>query len=276
MRKILEVRNLTKIYGHSCARCVESTGPEAETNICPHCGSVVAIHDVSFDLHEGEILGLMGESGSGKSTVVKNLYFDQTPTSGEARFFDDVGVHDMFRLNAAQQRRLRNQRFGMVYQNPHLGLNFGISSGGNIAERLLMSDVSHYGDIRARAKELLSRTEVLLSRMDESPGNFSGGMQQRVQIAKALATHPPLLYLDEVTTGLDLSVQARILDLIMEIQQELNTAMIVVTHDLGVIRLLTGRALVMKYGRVIESGLTDQILEDPQHAYTQRLVASAL
>lgn len=276
MRKILEVRNLSKIYGKGCPRCIESTGPEADTNICPHCGSVVAIHDVSFDLHEGEILGLMGESGSGKSTVVKNLYFDQTPTSGSARFFEEDATHDMFSLNAAQQRRLRNQRFGMVYQNPHLGLNFGISSGGNIAERLLMSDVSHYGEIRERAKELLARTEVLLSRMDESPAAFSGGMQQRVQIAKALATNPPLLYLDEVTTGLDLSVQARILDLILEIQQERNTAMIVVTHDLGVIRLLTGRALVMKYGRVIESGLTDQILEDPQHAYTQRLVASAL
>ncbi len=276
MRKILEVRNLSKIYGKGCPRCIESTGPDADTNMCPHCGSVVAIHDMSFDLHEGEILGLMGESGSGKSTVVKNLYFDQAPTSGNAQFFDETGTQDMFQLNAAQQRRLRNQRFGMVYQNPHLGLNFGISSGGNIAERLLMNDVSHYGEIRERAKELLSRTEVLLSRMDESPGNFSGGMQQRVQIAKALATNPPLLYLDEVTTGLDLSVQARILDLILEIQQERNTAMIVVTHDLGVIRLLTGRALVMKYGRVIESGLTDQILEDPQHAYTQRLVASAL
>jgi len=276
MRKILEVRHLSKIYGKGCPRCIESTGPEADTNICPHCGSVVAIHDVSFDLHEGEILGLMGESGSGKSTVVKNLYFDQTPTSGSARFIEGDATHEMFNLNAAQQRRLRNQRFGMVYQNPHLGLNFGISSGGNIAERLLMSDVSHYGEIRKRAKELLSRTEVLLSRMDESPAAFSGGMQQRVQIAKALATNPPLLYLDEVTTGLDLSVQARILDLILEIQQERNTAMIVVTHDLGVIRLLTGRALVMKYGRVIESGLTDQILEDPQHAYTQRLVASAL
>lgn len=276
MRKILEVRNLSKIYGKGCPRCIESTGPEADTNMCPHCGSVVAIHDVSFDLHEGEILGLMGESGSGKSTVVKNLYFDQTPTSGSARFIEEDATHEMFNLNAAQQRRLRNQRFGMVYQNPHLGLNFGISSGGNIAERLLMSDVSHYGEIRERAKELLSRTEVLLSRMDESPAAFSGGMQQRVQIVKALATNPPLLYLDEVTTGLDLSVQARILDLILEIQQERNTAMIVVTHDLGVIRLLTGRALVMKYGRVIESGLTDQILEDPQHAYTQRLVASAL
>jgi putative phosphonate transport system ATP-binding protein len=151
-----------------------------------------------------------------------------------------------------------------------------VSAGGNIAERLLMSDVAHYGQIRKRAVELLEKTEVLPQRMDESPRRFSGGMQQRVQIAKALATRPPLLLLDEVTTGLDLSVQARILDLILEIQRELNTAMVVVTHDLGVIRLLTSRALVMKYGRIVESGLTDQILEDPQHAYTQRLVASAL
>ncbi|RLW58507.1 MAG: glutathione import ATP-binding protein GsiA [gamma proteobacterium symbiont of Stewartia floridana] len=182
----------------------------------------------------------------------------------------------MFDLNKAQQRRLANQRFGMVYQNPHLGLNFDISAGGNIAERLLMSNVDNYAQIRQRAISLLSRTEVLAERMDEMPRNFSGGMQQRVQIAKALATNPPLLFLDEVTTGLDLSVQAAILDLILEIQQQSRTSMIVVTHDLGVIRLLADRTLVMKYGRVIESGLTDQILEDPQHAYTQRLVASAL
>lgn len=276
MDSILQVRNLSKVYGRGCSRCVESTGPEAETNVCPQCGSVIAIHDVNFDLHQGEILGVMGESGSGKSTVVKCLYFDEMPTNGNANFLDGADNHSLFELNAAQQRRLRNHRFGMVYQNPHLGLNFKISAGGNIAERLLMNDLLHYGAIRSRSRELLSRAEVLLTRMDELPGNFSGGMQQRVQIAKALATHPPLLFLDEVTTGLDLSVQARILDLILEIQHELNTAMIVVTHDLGVIRLLTGRAIVMKHGRVIESGLTDQILEDPQHAYTQRLVASAL
>ena len=276
MNKILEVRNLSKIYGPGCPQCIESTGPEVDTNLCVHCGSIVAIHDVSFDLFEGEILGVMGESGSGKSTVVKNLYFDQTPSGGEAIFYDADKQNDLFSLNAAQQRWLRNQRFGMVYQNPNLGLNFNITAGGNIAERLLMSDLMDYGAIRGRAKALLARTEVLVSRVDDLPKNFSGGMQQRVQIAKALATQPPLLFLDEVSTGLDLSVQARILDLILEIQQELKTAMVVVTHDLGVIRLLTGRAIVMKYGRVIESGLTDQILEDPQHAYTQRLVASDL
>jgi putative phosphonate transport system ATP-binding protein len=276
MDKVLEVKGLSKRYGKGCSACYERTGPAFDSNICPLCGSVVAAHDVCFDLYRGEILGIMGESGSGKSTAVKCLYFDEAPSAGGARFHVGAEVYDLFTLNKAQQRRLANQHFGMVYQNPHLGLNFDISAGGNIAERLLMSNRHNYADIRRRATHLLSRTEVLTERMDEMPKNFSGGMQQRVQIAKALATNPPLLFLDEVTTGLDLSVQAAILDLILEIQQQAHTSMIVVTHDLGVIRLLADRTLVMKYGRVIEAGLTDQILEDPQHVYTQRLVASAL
>lgn len=276
MKKILGVKNLGKIHGSGCPRCLESTGPDAGSNICSHCGSVVAAADISFDLHAGEILGIMGESGSGKSTIVKMLFFDEEPSLGEAVFFDDERQWDLFSVNAAEQRWLRNHRFGIVYQNPHLGLNFNFSAGGNIAERLLMSDLAHYGQIRERARDLLTRTEVMPERMDEAPKKFSGGMQQRVQIAKALSTSPPVLFLDEVTTGLDLSVQARILDLILEIQQELGTAMIAVTHDLGVIRLLATRTIVMKNGRIIEAGLTDQILEDPQHAYTQQLVASAL
>lgn len=276
MKKILGVKDLGKIHGSGCPRCLESTGPDAGSNICSHCGSVVAAANISFDLHAGEILGIMGESGSGKSTIVKMLFFDEEPSLGEAVFFDDERQWDLFSVNAAEQRWLRNHRFGIVYQNPHLGLNFNFSAGGNIAERLLMSDLANYGQIRERARDLLTRTEVMPERMDESPKKFSGGMQQRVQIAKALSTSPPVLFLDEVTTGLDLSVQARILDLILEIQQELGTAMIAVTHDLGVIRLLATRTIVMKNGRIIEAGLTDQILEDPQHAYTQQLVASAL
>jgi putative phosphonate transport system ATP-binding protein len=112
--------------------------------------------------------------------------------------------------------------------------------------------------------------------MNEPPRNFSGGMQQRVQIAKALANSPNILLLDEVTTGLDLSVQAKVLDLIRQLQCELRLSVLVVSHDLGVIRLLCQRTMVMRYGCVVESGLTDQILEDPQHPYTQLLVSSQL
>lgn len=286
MQPLLEVRGLTRIYGRGCNHCLSYTGAIFNTNICPYCGSLVALQGVSFDLYPGEILGIIGESGSGKSTLVKCLYFDQQPTKGKAIFRDRqcldqtqpqiVQSYDLFRLNPAQQRWLRNHKFGIVHQNPYLGLNFRVSAGGNIAEQLLVADVLSYKVIRECARALLQRMEVPPDRMDELPGHFSGGMQQRVQIARALATNPRLLFLDEVTTGLDLSVQAKILDLILEIQQQLQLAIIVVTHDLGVIRLLATRTLVMKYGQVVEAGLTDQILEDPQHPYTQQLVASVL
>jgi putative phosphonate transport system ATP-binding protein len=269
MKPILDVDNLTRIHGPGCPACLDVTGPEHDTNICRHCGSVVAVAGASLRLHKGEVLGIMGESGSGKSSLVKMLYFDDKPTSGRSTFHDEGHAHDLFSLNEAQQLRLRDTRMGMVYQNPSLGLNFDISAGGNIAERLLMSDELSYRVIREKATALLARTEV-------PPRNFSGGMQQRVQIARALSTGAPLLLLDEVTTGLDLSVQARILDLIMELQEVTGVSMLVVTHDLGVVRHLTTRTIVMKYGRIIESGLTDQILEDPQAAYTQQLVSSAL
>jgi putative phosphonate transport system ATP-binding protein len=134
----------------------------------------------------------------------------------------------------------------------------------------------HVGEIRERASDLLTKTEVPVLRMDDRPANFSGGMQQRVQISKAIANNPPLLFLDEVTTGLDVSVQAKVLDLIRELQQDLGIAMIVVSHDLSVIRMLTDRTIVMKNGRIVESGLTDQILQDPQHEYSQLLVSSLL
>ncbi len=276
MRAILEVSGLSRIYGPGCPRCIDDTGPEAGRNVCPHCGSVVAVHGVDLKLMPGEILGIMGESGSGKSTVVKLLNFDEAPTSGHAQVFDGERAWDLFALNAAEKRWLRDNRMGTVYQNPHLGLNLDISAGGNIAERLLMSEVLSYAEIRERARDLLARTQVPAMRMDERPRRFSGGMQQRVQIARALVTNPPLLFLDEVTTGLDLSVQARILDLILELQERLAIAMIAVTHDLGVIRLLATRTIVMRHGRIVEAGLTDQILEDPQNAYTQELVAAAL
>lgn len=274
--RLLACRGLTRWHGSGCPACLEETGPERNTNVCPRCGTVVALAQASLDLRRGEVVGIIGESGSGKSTLVKMLYFDEEPSAGKAIFHGPEGVCELFELNAAQARKLRNRYLGIVYQNPHLGLNYRHSAGGNIAERLLLAGVSHYAEIRERARVLLRRTEVPEDRMDELPGRFSIGMQQRVQIAKALAPGPPLLLLDEVTTGLDVSVQARILDLILELQHELNIAMLVVTHDLGVVRLLAGRTLVLRLGRIVEAGLTDQILEDPQHPYTQQLISSAL
>ena len=274
---LLRIQNLTKVFGEVTPGVCERTGPKFNTNICPKTGAVVACSNISFDLYPGEVLGVVGESGSGKSTLVQMLYFDQEATSGEVLFRPiEGGNENLLSLSNQRKRYIRNHVMGMVYQNPRDGLNFRFSSGGNIAEKLLMANVFHVGKIRLRGTDLLTKTEVPVRRMDESPARFSGGMQQRVQIAKAIANNPPLLLLDEVTSGLDVSVQAKVLDLIRGLQQDLGISMIVVSHDLGVIRMLTDRTMVLKHGHIVEQGLTDQILQDPQHAYTQLLVSSLL
>ncbi len=280
---LLCASGLTKQYGPGCPRCPTETGPERETNRCPRCGTVIACAGVSLAVHPDEVLGVVGESGSGKSTLLKLLHFDLPASAGELRLNPNgrtpglIGTREnALELSTFRQRQLRNALMGIVYQHPHLGLRMNVSAGGNIVERLLAAGQRHVGRMRERAAGLLTRTEVPVDRMDEPPRRFSGGMQQRVQIAKALSNEPALLLLDEVTTGLDVSVQARVLDLLRRLQRELHVATVVVSHDLGVIRLLTSRTMVMKNGRVVEAGLTDQILEDPQHPYTQLLVSSAL
>lgn len=274
---LMTMYHLSKIYGAKCEYCLELTGHNVNSNICPRCHSIIACADVSLEVHAGEIIGIVGESGSGKSTLIKCLCFDEAPSSGAVYLQNfEEGQSNLFTVSSQKKRWLRNHQLGIVYQNPYLGLRLDFSCGGNIAEKLIAADWYHFGKIRTRAEELLYKTKLPLARMDDLPRNFSGGMQQRVQIAKALANNPPLLLLDEVTTGLDLSVQAQILDLIRQIQRRLNIAMIVVSHDFAVIRMLAERTLVMKNGRIVESGLTDQIMEDPQHAYTQLLINSML
>lgn len=274
---LLRVRGLTKIHGVPDAGTIERTGPQANTNICSNTGAIVACADISFDLYPGEVLGVVGESGSGKSTLVQLLYFDIEAASGEVHFREvDDGQTDILQMSAQRKRHARNHLLGMVYQNPRDGLNMNFSAGGNIAEKLIMAGQMHVGRMRERSSWLLEQTEVPVQRMDQTPRAFSGGMQQRVQISKAIANNPPLLFLDEVTSGLDVSVQAKVLDMIRQLQAGLGISMIVVSHDLGVIRMLTDRTIVLKHGRIVESGLTDQILQDPQHAYTQLLVSSLL
>lgn len=272
---VLAVREMTKFYGPGCPECLRQTGPAHNSATCPVCGTVVACANIAFDLKPGATLGIVGESGSGKTTVLRCLYGDTEPTSGVAMLrAPGLPERDLFTLDPQDRRRVRNFEIGMVYQTPRQGLRFSISAGGNVAERLLAAEWREIKRIRDRSADLLDRMEVPLSRMDDMPGTFSGGMQQRVQIAKALANEPVLLFLDEMTSGLDVSVQAGVLDLIQEIQHESNIALLVVSHDLGVIRLLCDLAMVMKNGRIVEQGVTDQILEDPHHPYTQLLVSS--
>lgn len=273
---VLEGRKLTVRYGRGCSHCFETTGADAETNICSECGSIVALNGVDLAITPGSMLGIIGESGSGKSTLLRVASALERPLGGQLLFHDGEETVDITTLDSAQRRRLKDRRFGIVHQNAHQGLNFRFSAGGNIAERVLAGGIRNYGEIRRRASNLLERTRVPLARMDESPKGFSGGMQQRVQISKALAIDPAVLFLDEVTTGLDLSVQARILDLLLELHRRLGLTMLVVTHDIGVVRMLTQQTVVMRYGQVVEAGLTDQIIEDPQHPYTQELIHANL
>jgi len=273
---ILQVKNLNKQYGPGCPSC-SGSDVELVKNFCPICRTVYACRNLSFELYPGEVLGIVGESGSGKSTMMKCLYFDESVTSGEGIISSyQNGTSNIFAQSSQQKRYIRNTLLGMVYQNPMLGLKMDFSAIGNIAEKLIAAGDRHVNHMETRGRELLEHVHIPPYRMKEEPKKFSGGMQQRVQIAKALSNHPPILLLDEVTTGLDLSVQASVLDLIKTIQRQFGVSMIVVSHDLAVIRMLANRTIVMLDGSIIEQGLTDQILEDPQHAFTQQLVYSLI
>ncbi len=275
MELLLKVESLTKVFGRGCEQCLSLTGKDG--NRCPICGSIVACADVSFELHRGEWLGILGESGSGKSTLLRLLNLELEPTKGRMLVnLEPYTGLDLLSISPYSRRLIRQELFGIVYQNPIHGLRMEVSAGGNVAERLILMGERRVEKIRERVLALFRRLELPEDRMDELPSSFSGGMQQRLQIAKAIVNNPPILLLDEFTTGLDPSVQAGVLELLKEIMFELGISAIVVSHDIGVINFMTHRVLVMNRGRVVEHGLTDQILEDPQDPYTQTLVHSKL
>ncbi|MGI6879552.1 phosphonate C-P lyase system protein PhnK [Microbacterium sp. gxy059] len=241
-------------------------------------GDRFGCRDVSFDLWPGEVLAVVGESGSGKSTLLGMLSQRLSIDVGQVRYRagDGDDLVDLSTLSEREVRRLWRTEWGFVHQNAADGLRMHVSAGGNVGEPLMANGLRHYGRIRAQAAEWLERVEIPRDRMDDAPAEFSGGMRQRVQIARNLVFGPRLVFMDEPTSGLDVSVQARLLDLIRRLVADLGLAVVVVTHDLAVARLISHRTLVMKDGRVIEQGLTDRVLDDPQAAYTQLLVSSIL
>ncbi|MEL6203118.1 MAG: ATP-binding cassette domain-containing protein [Pseudomonadota bacterium] len=245
-------------------------------NVSKSYGSVDALKNVSAIAYPGEVLGIVGESGSGKSTLLRMMNLEETPDAGHYTLDLPELDGNLFVLDRFARRMLCATRIGIVYQNPHLGLLMKHSSSGNVAERLLVAGERSFQVLRSKATEALDASEFPLERLDAPPIELSGGMQQRVQLAKAIALEPALLLLDEPTTGLDVSVQALVLDTLKRLQQERMITMVIVSHDLGVIRTLADRVMVMRRGRVVEAGLADQIFQDPQHAYTQQLVHAKL
>lgn len=251
---LLRVENLTKWYGH-----------------------VLGCRDVGFEMRPGEVLGVVGESGSGKTTLLKCLSGRLAPSSGTVAFETRRhGLTDIYSLSEPDRRRMQREDWGFVHQNPRDGLRMRVSGGANVAEPLMNMGQRRYGDMRRSTVEWLERVELDTNRIDDKPRNFSGGMQQRIQVARNLIHGPKLVFMDEPTGGLDVSVQARLLDLLRELVRDLGLAVIIVTHDMAVARLMADRLLVMRRGEVVETGLTDQVLDDPQHAYTQLLVSSVL
>lgn len=246
-------------------------------NLSKRYGSVVGCEDVFFDIFPGEVLGVVGESGSGKTTMLSCVSGRMVPTSGSVEFDTRRhGLADIFQLPEPDRRRLQREEWGFVHQNPRDGLRMRVSAGANVAEPLMNKGERHYGEMRGATKTWLDRVELDLNRIDDNPRNFSGGMQQRIQIARNLIHDPRLVFMDEPTGGLDVSIQARLLDLLRELVRRLGLAAIIVTHDLAVARLLADRLMVMRNGKVVETGLTDQVLDDPQDPYTQVLVSAVL
>ncbi len=256
---------------------IVKTRPRLEVQGVSHSyGTVQAVRNVSAHAYPGEVLGIVGESGSGKSTLLRMMNLEEIPDEGSYTLdLPDVSGN-LFELDRFTRRMLCATKIGIVYQNPHLGLLMKHSSSGNVAERLLVAGERRFATLRQAAIKALDASEFPLDRLDAPPIELSGGMQQRVQLAKAIALEPALLLLDEPTTGLDVSVQALVLDTLKRLQQDRQMTMVIVSHDLGVIRVLADRVMVMRRGEAVETGLADQVFQDPQHPYTQQLVHAKL
>src|SRR5579863_7754776 len=240
-------------------------------------GIVRAVNGLSFDLQRGETLGIVGESGSGKSvTALSIMRLIASPPGqiehGEIIFKDQ----DLLKLGEQQMRQIRGNKISMIFQDPMTSLNPVLTIGDQISEAIILHQHKTKPEARKRAIEMLDLVRIpdAVRRLDDYPHQFSGGMRQRVMIAMALACDPELLIADEPTTALDVTIQVQILDLMRDLQRRLNSAIILITHDLGVVAEVCEKVLVMYGGNMIEYGTADQIFSQPKHPYTWGLLDS--
>ncbi len=240
-------------------------------------GIVRAVRDVSFHLNPGETLGIVGESGSGKSVTCYSMMglIPMPPgriESGSAM----LGDTDLLHCTEKELRAIRGKRISMIFQDPMTSLNPYLTIGEQVAEPLIIHEGASKKKAKAKALEQLALVGIPdpEQRFDSYPHQFSGGMRQRVMIAMALITRPEILIADEPTTALDVTVQKQVLDLIKKLQRNLGTAVILITHDLGVVRQYADRINVMYAGHIVESAPAAELLEHPRHAYTRALMKS--
>jgi len=234
------------------------------------------VDDVSFTMATGETLGLVGESGSGKSvTAFSILRLLQPPgqiVNGRIVFEGQ----DLLTLSERDMRAVRGARISLIFQEPMTALNPVMRVGDQVAEALTAHSMASRSEARRRAVELLDAVRIPdpIRRVRDYPHQLSGGMRQRVMIAIALACRPPLVIADEPTTALDVTIQAQMLDLIRQLQAEFGLALLLITHDFGVVAEMADRVAVMKAGRIVETGPVRQILRTPSHEYTRQLLAA--
>lgn len=258
---IIEIKNLKKYYPLTSGLMRKVTGV------------VKAVDDVSFVIPKGKTIGLVGESGCGKTTISKCILRAIDPTEGEIYLNNDQGTHDLAKLSEGELRPLRKE-MQMIFQDPFSSLNPRMNLFDIVSEPLLLNGIRNRTERQDRVEELLEKVGLRSEYMIRFPHAFSGGQRQRIGIARALALNPSLIVCDEPVSGLDVSVQAQVINLLMDLQDEFGLSYLFVSHDLSIVRQISDEINVMYLGRLVENGTPEQIFSSPKHPYTEALISA--